>query len=86
MSIVDERVLEYLSSHESGSPKQIREEVGIPYSDGYVAQRCQKLAENDFLSPLGRGVYRITERGEAYLSGEFDARKLDEDDAGKATA
>lgn len=85
MSIVDERVLEYLEVHESDSPKKIQQEAGIPYTDGYVAQRCQKLAENDFIHPLGRGVYRLKERGQKYLDGEFDARSLDEREQEKAT-
>lgn len=87
MSIVDERVLEWLDSHETANPAKIKDEAGLPYSKGYVAQRCQELEEKGMIRSLGRGVYMITERGEDYLIGEYDARELDEDsEAGNEAA
>jgi len=56
------------------------EDNRIRFSRGYINQRCQKLAENGFLLNLGNGVYQITERGEAYLRGEFDAQSMTEVD------
>lgn len=79
MSIVDDRVLEYLRENEAGSPSEIHDE-GLPWNRGYVAQRMQQLAEYGFIQRISaKGVYRITERGEAYLAGEYDARKHDDE-------
>ena len=38
----------------------------------------QELAKRGFLLNLGNGVYQITDRGEAYLAGEFDAQSMRE--------
>ncbi|WP_248299409.1 phage repressor protein [Halorhabdus amylolytica] len=42
-------------------------------SNTHVSRRCNKLAEKGFLTPLGNGVYTITDIGEAYLEGDYDA-------------
>jgi predicted transcriptional regulator len=72
MTAVDDRILEYLSEHESGSPTKMKREGPIRYSRQQVHRRCKKLAENDLVSDLGNGVYVITEDGEAYLEGRLD--------------
>lgn len=80
MTVVDDRVLEYLDEEEAGTPKEIRDDAGIPYTPEYVARRCRELADKGFIQKISAApTYRITERGVAYLSGEFDARTLDED-------
>jgi Mn-dependent DtxR family transcriptional regulator len=80
MSIVDDRVLEYIRETGSGSPKQMKEEAKIRYTPEYVAQRCRILAERGILRHLGNGVYVITEKGEQYLDGELDTAELEETD------
>lgn len=72
MSLVDDRILEYIHEHDSGSPKQMKEEGRIRYSRQHIARRCRKLAEKGLLKHLGNGVYVITDDGEAYLKGELD--------------
>nr|WP_228443405.1 MarR family transcriptional regulator [Natrarchaeobaculum sulfurireducens] len=72
MTLVDDRVLEYIREHESGSPKQMKEDGPIRYSRQYIARRCRKLAEEGLLTHLGNGVYVITEDGEAYLDEKLD--------------
>jgi len=72
MSIVDDRVLEYIQEHGHGSPTEMMEEGPIRYSKAYISQRCQKLADHGLLQPVGNGVYVITDRGEAYLDAELD--------------
>lgn len=79
MASVDESILEYLSEHETGSPTQMMEDAGLPYSPSHISMRCSVLADKGMIQPLGRGVYRITERGEDFLAGEFDARTLDDE-------
>ncbi|WP_423998172.1 MarR family transcriptional regulator [Halorubrum trapanicum] len=72
MTAVDDRVLEYLSEHESGSPTKMKREGPIRYSRQQVHRRCKKLAENGLVKHLGNGVYVITDDGEAYLDGRLD--------------
>lgn len=85
MSIVDDRVLEYIKENGSGSPKKMKEEARIRYTPEYVAERCRELAERGLLQHLGNGVYVITEAGEQYLEGELDTGEL-EDDEKRASA
>ncbi|WP_440769356.1 PhiH1 repressor [Natronorubrum sp. DTA28] len=73
MTIWDDRILEII--REKG-PKPVgklteRDEIRICQSS--VSRRCNKLAENGLLAPLGNGVYTITDRGKAYLDEEYDA-------------
>lgn len=75
MTIVDDRVLEYIKENEHGSPKQMMEEGPIRYSRQYIARRCRELADHGLLKPVGNGVYVITERGEAYLAGDLDTHE-----------
>lgn len=72
MTAVDDRILEYLSEHESGSPTKMKREGPIRYSRQQVHRRCKILAEKDLINHLGNGVYMITEDGEAYLKGRLD--------------
>nr|WP_244605190.1 MarR family transcriptional regulator [Halorussus halobius] len=75
MSIVDDRVLEYIKENEHGSPTEMKEDGPIRYSRQYIARRCKKLAEHGLLKAVGNGVYVITDRGEAYLQGELDTHE-----------
>ena len=81
MTIVDDRVLEYIRENEHGSPTEMMEEGPIRYSRAYIARRCKELADHGLLKPVGNGVYIITERGEQYLDGELDTH-VDQPDNG----
>ena len=72
MTLVDDRILEYLQENETGSPKKMKEEGPIRYSDAYIGRRCKRLAEEELVRHLGNAVYRITDDGEAYLEGRLD--------------
>ena len=72
MSAADDRILEYLSENESGSPTKMKREGPIRYSRVQVHRRCKILAEKGLVNDLGNGVYMITEDGEAYLEGRLD--------------
>lgn len=72
MTIVDDRVLEYIHEHKHGAPTEMMEDGPIRYSRQYIARRCKKLADHGLLQHVGNGVYVITERGEKYLEGELD--------------
>lgn len=80
MTIVDDRVLEFIQEHDHGSPTEMKREGPIPYSRQYIAERCRKLADHGLLQPVGNGVYTITERGEAYLAGDLDTHEDAPDD------
>ena len=75
MVLLDERILELLSEEENEfmSPSDIADHKRIPYSSQHVGRRCKKLAAHGLLKPVARGVYTITEEGEAYLGGEYNA-------------
>lgn len=73
MTIWDDRILEIIRSEDAGRVGSIAERDGIRISQSSVSRRCKKLAENGLLTPLGNGVYTITEEGEAYLDEEYDA-------------
>lgn len=78
MTLADERILEYLSEQSMGTPSVIAEDDRIRYDRQYIGHRIRKLTDVGLAVRIGRGVYQITEEGEAYLTGDFDARDLDE--------
>ena len=75
MVLLDERILELLEEDEDGimGPSEIADDSRIRYSSAYVGQRCKKLAAHGLLQEVSSAVYRITDKGEAYLEGEYDA-------------
>jgi len=75
MTLVDDRVLEYLREHDSGTPTKMKREGPINYSRAYVDRRCKRLAEEGLVKHFGNGVYVITEDGEAYLDGRLDTQE-----------
>lgn len=79
MVLADERILEYLSQVETSTPKKMTDSGEVRFSRQYVGERCRKLAKYGLVQHLGNGVYRITEKGEKYLEGEFDAEELESD-------
>jgi Mn-dependent DtxR family transcriptional regulator len=84
MVLCDERILEYLSEHDSGTPTEMKESGYVRWSRPYISQRAQKLADEGLLQHLGNGVYIITDEGDAYLDEEYDAeagRYIDRDAA-----
>lgn len=75
MSILDERILEFLSDQGPRQPAQIADELesqGMEYNRKYVGRRCQKLSEKALLENLGNGIYSVTSKGEEYLDGHLN--------------
>jgi len=86
MTLVDDRILEYLRENETGSPKKMKDEGPIRYSDAYIGRRCKRLTEEGLVRHLGNAVYTITDDGEAYLDGQLDTGEWRYiDDASKVT-
>jgi predicted transcriptional regulator len=71
MVLLDDRIMEYLQESGPSIPSEIADHV--PYGSQHVGNRCRKLAISGFLKNLGNGVYVLTDQGERYLEGEFDA-------------
>ena len=75
MTLVDDRILEYLRENETGSPTEMKEEGPINYSSPYIGRRAKRLAEEGLTRHLGNAVYTITDDGEAYLDGRLDTQE-----------
>ena len=76
---IDERVLEALDS--SGmilSPAVIA--INIEKSRDEVNRRLTILVEHGFVTRVQRGYYEITERGERYLTGDFEPSATEDSD------
>ncbi|TKX85573.1 phage repressor protein [Halorubrum sp. SS5] len=88
MTLVDDRILEYLRENETGSPTEMKEEGPINYSSPYIGRRAKRLAEEGLTRHLGNAVYTITDDGEAYLDGRLDTQewRYIDDDASEVTA
>lgn len=78
MVLADDRILEYLDLYGSSSPQMIDEDGRIPVEKKYINKRLWKLTDAGLTQKVGRGIYDITNEGEDYLTGEFDARDLPE--------
>nr|WP_321166302.1 hypothetical protein [Halorubrum sodomense] len=75
MTLVDDRILEYLRENETGSPTEMKEEGPINYSSPYIGRRAKRLAEEGLARHFGNAVYTITDDGEAYLDGRLDTQE-----------
>ncbi|SFL21561.1 hypothetical protein SAMN04487950_2847 [Halogranum rubrum] len=78
MTRADDAILELLS--EAGiaaNPSTIA--FNIDYNRRYISQRCRILVEKGLLNRVheSKAMYRITELGEMYLSGELEAVDLE---------
>ena len=76
MTQADGRILEALA--DSGlvlSPRILA--VNTDYSRHYVSRRLGKLQDADLVEKVDEGLYRITENGLDYLSGDLDADDLE---------
>lgn len=74
----DEPILEYLHGESGEYAPLIADGLGMHHR--YVDGRCRALAEYGLVEAKEEGVvYRLTERGERYLNGEFDPGELNGD-------
>ena len=77
MTIADDRILEYLADHESGTPSEMADTDGMRFSRSYIHQRCDVLEEYGLVRHLGNGVHILITEGERYLDGDLDAGHLE---------
>jgi predicted transcriptional regulator len=88
MAPADDYILDFLDACRCarGNPsKQTPKTIGLntAYGRTHAGTRCRELTEHGLVTRHDRGVYSITERGEAYVAGELsvaDLREVEEDD------
>jgi Mn-dependent DtxR family transcriptional regulator len=76
MRPVDERIMETMRDEGNLTPYALDETFDIAVAN-YASNRLSKLAEYGLVERLGRGLYRLTEQGEAFLDEELDASELE---------
>ena len=80
MTIADERILEFLSENDSGTPSSMAGSEYVRFSRPHIHERCQKLKRHGLIRFLGNGVYILTDEGQQYLDGDLDAAELEPDE------
>jgi len=81
MTNADDRILEFLENEPNQSivatPQVIAE--NIDFNRGYITQRLRKLRDHDLVEYYdeGSGIYQISDRGHAYLTGNLTADDLE---------
>lgn len=80
MQAVDDRLLEYLDQEGDGTPSSILEDGDFDYHRKTAGRRLRLLNEIGLVEKIGRGVYRITPKGRAYLAGQEDLRDVEKPD------
>lgn len=78
MKAADDAIMEFLEDEGAGTPSLLASE--LDYTKNYLIGRCSELIEYGLLEKPARGLYRITDEGEAYLAGELDASDLEPDE------
>lgn len=73
MNLWDDRILEILEDEGPLPVGKLFKHNAIHTSKSTVSRRCNILKEKGLLREIGNGVYEITDVGEAYLAGEYDA-------------
>ena len=72
----DDPILELLREHGNLTPRAV-EDFGGP-SMGHCQDRLPELAKYGLVERISRGLYQITDKGEAYLNEELDESALQE--------
>jgi hypothetical protein len=86
MKAPDPYILEYLQEEGLSSPSDIANDGRVPFGRTYINKRLQALGNREMVINMGNGMYQLTQRGDDWLQGEFDARVFDDGDQGKASA
>lgn len=77
--LADDRILEYLDENGAASPQIIKDAIRDRWGAEHIGNRLRDhLTPHELTERVGRGVYRITDRGRAYLAGDLDAEELEE--------
>jgi hypothetical protein len=74
MQASDDRILEYLDSMGDGGPSSIIDDGDFDFHRKTVGRRLRLLSKAGLVERVGRGVYRISNKGRRYLAGQEDLR------------
>lgn len=80
MSPTDDRILEVVRDKGNMTPLALSREGETPRIDigrKYAGERCRELARYGLLYKLDKGLFGITDEGEAYLNEKLDASELE---------
>lgn len=75
MQPADDRILEYLDTEGTQTPKSIADEGPYDFHRKTIQRRLRVLSKATLVERIGRGVYSITAKGREYLSGDADLRE-----------
>lgn len=76
----DDRILEVLEREGNMTPRAVSKEGEVPRVDitrDYAGTRLRTLRIYGLVERVDRGLYRITDKGRAYLDQELDAATLE---------
>jgi DNA-binding IclR family transcriptional regulator len=75
MSPIDRQILDFFEKHDIIiNPASLA--ANIDYDRNYTARRCKVLVGNGLLEQIEGPKYRLSSKGNAYISGELDAGDL----------
>lgn len=77
LSQADERILEYLDEETKASAEEIAGDSRVSLNQNYITQRFQTLLKAGLVERVGRGLYRISPKGRAFLVGQEDMRNME---------
>jgi len=76
MSPIDYFILDFYEDHDiEASPKVVAE--NIDYEQQYTGKRLRALTSRGLLKQGENDLYRLTDRGRAFLAGDLDADDLE---------
>ncbi len=78
MRPVDERIMETMRDEGNLTPQALDETFGVTAAN-HASNRLSELAKYGLVERIGTGLYRLTDRGEAFLNEELDASELTPD-------
>lgn len=75
MTQVDEAILETMREEGNMTPRAL-EDFDVTVAN-YARDRLSQMCKYGLVERLSRGLYRLTDDGEAFLDEELDARELE---------
>jgi len=78
MRPVDERILETMRDEGNLTPRAVAD-FDVT-SQSHASDRLSTLSKYGMVKRISRGLYRLTDEGEAFLNEELDASELERED------
>jgi Mn-dependent DtxR family transcriptional regulator len=76
MTRTDEEILETMRDEGNMTPQALDERFDVAVAN-YARDRLSEMERYGLVEKLARGLYRLTEQGEAFLDEELDASELE---------